>query len=671
MTQFEDDIELPKGTNHLLAIAIDAYTNGIRGLNNCVRDAEKVIELLTEKYHFEPENTCFLKNENATYQNIIERLEDFNRKLGENDNLLIYFSGHGTFNPETNLGYLLPVDAQEKKVHTFFHQLVLKAYLKAYKAKHILLIIDSCYSGAVLTKELDAFTQKTNKLPSRWVLTSGHLETVSDGDFGKKHSPFAEAILNYLHKNTQEALSILELVQHVTKIVANNQKQTPLGEPLQDANHGGGLFFFFLKKQDETAFKACKSKTDFEHFIHKHKNSPFIPQANAQIAAFLQTEAQELYDKIIAADWHEKPALCKQFRATYKEINKQLYKQVQQEGINADIYLAWQKVNKKNVFAIDAFLDEHENSFLDTEIKATLKQAEDASIAEDDRILAQKKQRLKEEAERKKREKEAKDAKHLQEEAERKAKEDPFHGLMVKIPAGSFEMGSNEDSDSQPIHKVTIKAFEMCKYQVTQKQWQMIMGENPSHFKGDDLPVEQVSSNDIQIFLQKINEKIGKSYFKGDDLPVEQVSWNDIQIFLQKLNEKTGKNYRLPSEAEWEYAARGGQNYKFSGSDNIDEVAWYKENSGGRTHPVGQKKANRYGLYDMSGNVWEWCEDSWHSDYKGAPIDGSAWIDDKSLFRVYCGCSWYSNSFYMRLTYRNYHTPSIRINDIGFRICLA
>ncbi len=662
-----DEIESPKGTNHLLAIAIDAYTDGIRGLKKCVSDAEGVVEVLTEKYHFEKANTCFLQNETATYQNIIQNLEDFNRKLGENDNLVIYFSGHGTFNPHTNLGYLLPVDAAQNKVHTFLHQIVLKAYLKVYKAKHILLIMDSCYSGVFLRKEDSLFIQKTNKLPSRWVLTSGHIETVSDGDFGEKHSPFAKALINYLTINTKNALSILELTQHITEIVANNEKQTPCGEPMQDANHQGGLFFFFLKHHDEAAFKACEFKADYQAFILKHKNSRFVPEATEKIRAFLQVETQALYDKIVAAKWEEKPQLCKQFKDTYKDLNRDLYKEVIKEGKKANDYLAWQKVNKKDEFAVETFLMEHEDCFFVEEIENVLAKLEHEATFEAEKRLkedVEKKEKLRlaqeAEAERLQEEQDRKAAEEARrrkaaQEAERKAKEDPFYGQMVRIPAGSFEREGQ---------KVSIKdSFEIGKYQVTQKQWQQIMHNNPSHFK-------------------------------GENLPVEQVSWDDIQVFLQKLNDKTGATYRLPSEAEWEYAARGGQNFNYAGSDKLDEVAWYWENSGdkrlsgdwdydkivannGRTHPVGQKKANSYGLYDMSGNVWEWCADEWHENYKGAPINGEVWTNQNSditkneeKYGVLRGGSWVSLDGFCRVSLRYWINLFFRNGIFGFRLCL-
>ena len=175
----------------------------------------------------------------------------------------------------------------------------------------------------------------------------------------------------------------------------------------------------------------------------------------------------------------------------------------------------------------------------------------------------------------------------------------------VKIRAGEFMMGSPYDEkyrekDEGPVHKVTIEEpFYLGKFEVTQEQWQKVMGNNPSGFK-------------------------------GENLPVEDVSWNDAQEFVKKLNEKEGTDkYRLPSEAEWEYACRAGSTTKYSfGNDEsrLKEYAWYLNNSESETHPVGQKKPNLWGLYDMYGNVWEWVQDTYHSDYSSAPSGGSAWV---------------------------------------------
>jgi formylglycine-generating enzyme required for sulfatase activity len=215
---------------------------------------------------------------------------------------------------------------------------------------------------------------------------------------------------------------------------------------------------------------------------------------------------------------------------------------------------------------------------------------------------------------------------------------DPFAGQMVSISSGTFQMGSIENSDERPIHSVTVSSFYMSKYEVTQKQWRDIMGTNPSNFKN------------------------------CDNCPVEKVSWNDIQDFIKKLNAKTGKKYRLPTEAECEYAARGGQNYKYAGSDNIGSVAWYSSNSDSKTHPVGQKSPNGYGLYDMSGNVWEWCQDTWHDNYKNAPTNGTAWISGSDSRRVLRGGSWDDDYSSSRVVDRIGYSPSYRFNFFGFRL---
>jgi len=189
----------------------------------------------------------------------------------------------------------------------------------------------------------------------------------------------------------------------------------------------------------------------------------------------------------------------------------------------------------------------------------------------------------------------------------------------VLIQPGEFDMGSpvNETGrydDEGPVHHVTIsKAFYLGKYEVTQKQWHEVMGDNPS-------------------------------YYKGDDLPVENVSWDDVQEFIKKFNKKENtQKYRLPSEAEWEYAARAGTTTRYSFGDDdskLGEYGWYSENSGDKIHPVGKKGANPWGLYDVHGNVWEWVQDTWHDTYIGAPDDGSAW-EDGGDFRVLRGGSWF------------------------------
>ena len=214
----------------------------------------------------------------------------------------------------------------------------------------------------------------------------------------------------------------------------------------------------------------------------------------------------------------------------------------------------------------------------------------------------------------------------------------------VRIKNGEFMMGSKESEDEQPIRNVTIdRPFYFGIFPVTQREWKVIMGDNLSQFK-------------------------------GDDLPVENVSWDDVQEFIKKLNEKESTNkYRLPTEAEWEYAARAGTTTRYSFGDDdseLGEYAWYVENSDGKTHPVGKKRANPWELYDMHGNVWEWVQDEWHSNYNGAPTDGSAWEDGSGAGRVNRGGSWGNNARRCRSALRDYDVPGSRYLNLGFRLLL-
>ncbi len=222
---------------------------------------------------------------------------------------------------------------------------------------------------------------------------------------------------------------------------------------------------------------------------------------------------------------------------------------------------------------------------------------------------------------------------------------------MVVIPAGSFDMGSDNGGRESPVHRVTIeKPFAMGKTEVTQRQWRAIMGNNPSKFQGC-----------------------------GDNCPVEQVSWDDAKEFVKKLSSKVGKQYRLPSEAEWEYAARAGSTTAYPwGKHASHEFANYGKDeccSGsaqGRdqwlnTSPAGSFPANAFGLYDMNGNVWEWVEDSSHESYIGAPADGKVWFGSGAK-RVLRGGSWGLDPDFLTSSYRNVQEPDIRSSGNGFRV---
>ncbi len=220
---------------------------------------------------------------------------------------------------------------------------------------------------------------------------------------------------------------------------------------------------------------------------------------------------------------------------------------------------------------------------------------------------------------------------------------------MIKVEGGTFSMGATSEQgsdaydDEKPVHSVTLSDYYIGETEVTQELWEAVMGSNPSCFKGDN------------------------------QLPVERVSWDDCQEFIKELNRLTGKEFRLPTEAEWEYAARGGKYskdyvYKYSGSNDADEVACYWRNSDRTAHSIKTKKANNLGLYDMSGNVYEWCND-WYGDYQRysqtnptGPSEGD--------YRVLRGGCWYRSDRDVRVSLRDGSTPGDRDNGYGLRLAL-
>ena len=213
---------------------------------------------------------------------------------------------------------------------------------------------------------------------------------------------------------------------------------------------------------------------------------------------------------------------------------------------------------------------------------------------------------------------------------------------MVPVQGGTFQMGSNDgEYDEKPVHNVTLSSYYIGQTEVTQALWKAVMDNNPSRFK-------------------------------GDNLPVENVSWDDCKSFITKLNQLTGERFRLPTEAEWEFAAKGGRQsrgFEYSGNTNVDYVAWYDDNSGSKTHPVATKSPNELGIYDMSGNVYEWCQD-WYGNYSSSsqtnptgPTSGS--------HRVVRGGSWDGSAGNCRSAYRRSSARAGRYSFLGLRLVLS
>ena len=294
-------------------------------------------------------------------------------------------------------------------------------------------------------------------------------------------------------------------------------------------------------------------------------------------------------------------------------------------------YKAWEKAKSRNTLkSYKAYKAAYPNG-LHT-------QAAETAIAKIDAYI-------KSEAGRKKR---------AAQEKERKIKErqkaaiQRLQNSFVYVQGGSFAMGCTSEQEGcygreKPVHRVNLSSFSIGKYEVTQAQWRAVMGSNPSYFKN------------------------------CDNCPVEYVSWNEIQDFIKKLSQLTGQRFRLPTEAEWEYAARGGsrsKGYRYAGSNSIVSVAWYSSNSGDNTHPVGQKQANELGLYDMTGNVWEWCSDWYGENYYGSSSSSNPSGPSAGEYKVLRGGSWHYGASLLRVSYRGYGSPTDQSGSDGFRLVM-
>ena len=227
---------------------------------------------------------------------------------------------------------------------------------------------------------------------------------------------------------------------------------------------------------------------------------------------------------------------------------------------------------------------------------------------------------------------------------------------MIYVKGGTFRMGATEEQGADaynseyPVRNIHLTGYHIGKYEVTQAQWKAVMGTS------------------LREQRDKANPAWG-IYGEGDSYPMNYVSWEEAREFCQKLSEATGKRYILPTEAQWEYAARGGnksRHYKYAGSNDIDEVAWYKENGDNISHPVGTKKANELGCYDMSGNVMEWCSDWATLYFENDTINPMGALNGS--YRIHRGCSWNNDARLLRVSHRAWDTATGRFYDVGFRV---
>lgn len=568
----------PKGKTHLLAIAIDDYQE-CSTLNNAVLDVEAFIEVMTTRYTLEPQQVILIKNTEATKKRIESAFDDLIDWVEPEDNLIVYFSGHGRHH-ERRGGFWVPVEAGkgDKAWPDYISNAVIRDYLSKINSFHTFLIADSCFSGALLIdKSKEKFTgDRRDTERSRWALTSGKKEIVSDGQPGA-YSPFAAALLDVLRK-AEEPPSVMRICDLVLEKVAANAHQTPMGSPLRVEGHDAGQMVLYFREDEEAIWAAAQATHTLQVYLAYRTRFPqgkYRKAANTKIAEF---EEQQI----------------------------------------------WGRVRKNRMADLLDYIDDNPLSPFVAEAKSLVVELEKGHVVGS---VPQSSAKVKPTL----------DAPTIK--METPSLIGPEH--MAFVRGGIFEMGDvlgEGGSCEKPVHAVQIADFYLSRNLVTQAQWEKIMGYNPSHFK-DAL------------------------------LPIDSINWQEVQEFIRLLNKQSEMNYRLPSEAEWEYAARErGDKMRFGNGKNLalatginfdsnkkDDTQFYviKGGNWGKTTPIGSFPPNSLGLYDMSGNLWEWCADVWHENYYNAPQDGSAWVlGGEQSMRVIRGGSWADEGASCRTTFR-------------------
>jgi formylglycine-generating enzyme required for sulfatase activity len=602
----EDDSGAPKGVNYLLAIGIDKYQK-LNRLYNCRLDVEALVKLLHDKYQFQPGHTTILMDGEATRTRIFKELDKLVDKVTPQDNLLLYFSGHGQYYKQLDEGYWIPVEGDPANgFNDYIPNGYIQKYLKSIKAHHSLIIADSCFSGAFFAERNIQTAPPDEKFSSRWVLTSGRTEPVSDGKPGE-HSPFAQNILHFLEKNSSPALPLDRLIAYVKETTAANARQIPRGEPIADTGHKGGQFFFHLKRDEGRDWeKARKEHTikGYTEFLQVYPAGIFRLQAEQNLEA-LEDER----------DWQNASQVhtIRAFQQYKRQHPQGKYQALADEKIRALVEERFEpvpaprkswSVNKRMLqgllLVLLLFLAGYgiwriwpKGTPEPTAINGQTEEvAEDSLSTQDTLPASQPPSKPEDKAAEKEKQQEASSTPPV-------VKPNPDTPATTK-PKKSYiesEMKKVEGNDSIP-------TFYIGVHEVTNKEFCAFLNEEGNQEEGGNEWLK------LGCGIEKKGDQFVPLSGKADH-PVNCVSWYGAKAYCAWLSGKSGKKYRLPSDEEWEFAAKGGnqsKGYQYSGSNDINEVAWYSGNSNKGTKPVKQKKANELGIFDMSGNVLELCE---------------------------------------------------------------
>jgi formylglycine-generating enzyme required for sulfatase activity len=766
-------------TNHLLVIGINAYQDAtIPNLNNARKDAEDVEKTLLEYYEFGEENVHRLYDEQATRKNINLKLHELQKAFQKEDpknstqNLVIYIAGHGHFDRDSRLGYFIPHDGiHEEYFDSYLQHGDFKDRVNAIKAHHIVLLLDSCFSGSLCLPSRAKPGEVEETRRSRKVLTSGSIELVSDG-FYNDNSPFAKYLLEFLQQPGKDRFSFDELATTVKNNVSANSDQQPYAGILAKTDDLGGDFFF--QRRQEGASNPIPQKQEDTDPVNQALGMVFveggkftmgndeeeedsIPEHEVELRSFFMAQYPTTFEQfdefcsaamreipqdedwgrgrrpVIFVNWYDALDYCNWLSQKYglepayaindKEVScdwqangfrlpsEAEWEYAARGGQNSLGYLCagsnkiaevgWfsgnsgyqiqivgqKKPNELDLFDMngntwewcwDAFSDDYyeKSPFKDPKgpengMSSVVRGGSWGTLPNGCRVYARSESdllvRMDDIGFRVVRSVEG----DTQVKSRRvvanplllsKPTPKPASKLeqalkaagMVFIPGGKFKIGED--------HEIELSDFYLGKYTVTFAEYDRFC-EASKREKPEDQswgrgkrPVINVTWYDAVAYCNWLSEQyhLDKAYqTKGEKVAC---NWQ-------------ANGFRLPTQSEWGYAARGGQksqNYGYAGSNDPNQVGWYDQNSGGKTQEVGQKKANELGLYDMSGNVWDWCWD-WYGNYDHKSQKNPIGPENGDT-RVVRGGSWHDNPNLCRVSVRGRFYPYVRNYDVGFRV---
>jgi formylglycine-generating enzyme required for sulfatase activity len=694
-----------------LLIGVSEYGAGIPPLLSALNDVQAMERVLQNPNLGNFAQVERLLNPDSVAMRI--GIQKLFKNAGKED-LLFYFSGHGITNDDNHLYLATRNTAKDNFEATAVDANFIQTQSKSCYSKRQVLILDACYSGAFAsgwhTKSIGVDIKKELGAEGRVVLTSSGATQTSFAQEGATLSLYTQYLVEGIETGAADTdndgnIHVQELHTYAkSKVQAVKPNMTP--DIILD-KEGYNILLAYAPKNPEAEYR--KLVEQYAPNGELNELAFLVLKPKRKILGITDTKAEEIETEFLEP-FRRRLANLQSYKQAFAKAVEQKYpldehilnilKDYQQDVLG---------LRDEDVASIELEITSFKEAKYQKQLQIQKQQEEEAlQLQQEAKALSQ--LRLQQEAERLHRQQEAKALSQLrlqqeaerlqcQREAEAEKNKSGYHlktfqfetaqinkngtGIkritksaeyftqdlgngvfleMVHIPGGTFLMGSPESDESpisseSPQHQVTVPSFFMGKYPVTQKQWRLVAA----------LP------------KIKIDLESDPSRFKGDNLPVERVSWNHTQEFCARLSLKTNQTYRLPSEAEWEYACRGGTTTPFYFGEIIStELANYDGNYTygggakgeyrGKTTEVGKFPANPCGLYDMCGNVWEWCEDEWHKNYINAPADGSAWLDKNSESRLLRGGSWIGNPGYCRSACRSHVSLDSIYDLIGFRV---